>query len=483
MLKMRKILLTSLVAMFAVGVGAASAAVAPQVTSKEYVDSGLVTKANKSDVATSLLAKQNNLGNGTANQVVVAGTTAGTVSYRGIDTVVTASSDNLITSGAVKTAIAEVVSGEMGGLGALAYEDIVSSSLLGSNAVATGKIADEAVTAAKIANGTITTTQLTGSIVTSLGLADTALQSGDNVSELVNDAGYLIETDLGSAAFADTTDFDAAGSAASVNTAFETFRDRSAGFATSAQGSNADTAKGVTDNVTSNSTIAKANSALQAGADISELTNDAGYLTEADMTGYATETYVTDRTGNVSALATTATDLTGAVNEVRTTANTAKSVTDSITTNDTIAKANSALQSAAITDMEVTTNKLKSVTGGGAGITGSATDTQYASAKAVYDAIAASAYNDATLAGQVADLETAVGDMELDTTATDITGAINELVTDISGKADKATTLAGYGITDAMAKVTCADGQMLMANASGGFDCIDVATTYTGDGD
>ena len=41
----------------------------------------------------------------------------------------------------------------------------------------------------------------------------------------------------------------------------------------------------------------------------------------------------------------------------------------------------------AIANMEVTTNKLRSVSGGGAGITAGATDTQYASGKAVYDAL------------------------------------------------------------------------------------------------
>ncbi|MCL2890164.1 MAG: hypothetical protein FWF34_02825, partial [Alphaproteobacteria bacterium] len=66
-------------------------------------------------------------------------------------------------------------------------------------------------------------------------LADTALQSADI-------AGKANVADLGTAAYAATTDFDAAGSAAGVQTNLDTFQNRAAGFATSAQGALADTA-------------------------------------------------------------------------------------------------------------------------------------------------------------------------------------------------------------------------------------------------
>jgi len=42
-----------------------------------------------------------------------------------------------------------------------------------------------------IEDGTITNAMLEGSVTTSLALADSALQSGDNISDLTNDAGYL----------------------------------------------------------------------------------------------------------------------------------------------------------------------------------------------------------------------------------------------------------------------------------------------------
>ena len=109
--------------------------------------------------------------------------------------------------------------------------------------------------------------------------ADTALQSGDNVSDLVNDAGYITSisssdvttalgytpvesittgstngtlnvdgTDvsvygLGTAAYTSSTDYDAAGSATAAETAAKNYADSlGANYATAAQGIKADTA-------------------------------------------------------------------------------------------------------------------------------------------------------------------------------------------------------------------------------------------------
>lgn len=147
-------------------------------------------------------------------------------------------------------------------------------------------------------------------------LADTALQPGDNISELVNDSNYATETyvdnglstkqdvisdlstiregaslgatavqrvetgnsngsirvdgrdvavkGLGSAAYTESTDYDVAGSASTAEANAKDYADSlSSNYATSAQGALADTA-------------------LQPNDDISELNNDVGYITGID---------------------------------------------------------------------------------------------------------------------------------------------------------------------------------------------------------
>ncbi len=101
-------------------------------------------------------------------------------------------------------------------------------------------------------------------------LADTALQAGDNVSELVNDAGYLRASSLNgyategyvNAEIGNITDIlDSYGNIVTHNVNE---------FATAAQGAKADTA-------------------LQPNDNISELTNDVGYVTSAAIpTNYVT---------------------------------------------------------------------------------------------------------------------------------------------------------------------------------------------------
>ena len=112
-------------------------------------------------------------------------------------------------------------------------------------------------------------------------LADTALQPGDNISELVNDAEYATTSELseGLSEKQDTiSDLDTirndAQNGASAYSTIQSYGDivtyDADNFATSAQGSLADTA-------------------LQPNDNISELNNDAGYITSSAIpTNYVT---------------------------------------------------------------------------------------------------------------------------------------------------------------------------------------------------
>lgn len=121
-------------------------------------------------------------------------------------------------------------------------------------------------------------------------LADTALQAGDNITELVNNAGYLRASSLNgyategyvNAEIGNITDIlDSYGNIVTHNVNE---------FATAAQGAKADTA-------------------LQSGDNISELTNDVNYATESfveDKIEDVTDTFGDIVTHNVSEFATSA---------------------------------------------------------------------------------------------------------------------------------------------------------------------------------
>ena len=118
--------------------------------------------------------------------------------------------------------------------------------------------ADDAAARSELGLGSAATSN-TGDFATSIqgGKADTALQSGDNVSTLTNDAGYLTTAP--------------AAPVDSVNTQ------------TGAVVLDADD---ISDSATTNKfatqiELNKANSALQSGDNVSALNNDAGYLTTA----------------------------------------------------------------------------------------------------------------------------------------------------------------------------------------------------------
>lgn len=98
----------------------------------------------------------------------------------------------------------------------------ISATIVAGSITAT-ELAANAVTTAKIANGNVTLEKLATDIQTSLGKADSALQASDiaeggaNGTISVKGANVAVKG-LGSAAYANTDDFDAAGTAASVAT-------------------------------------------------------------------------------------------------------------------------------------------------------------------------------------------------------------------------------------------------------------------------
>jgi len=92
-------------------------------------------------------------------------------------------------------------------------------------------------------------------------LADSAVQPGDNISDLANDAGYITVAEVPSVPV--TSVAGKTGDVTLIKADITDFND--ADYATAAQGATADTA-------------------LQPGDNISELSNDSGYITDAGVT-------------------------------------------------------------------------------------------------------------------------------------------------------------------------------------------------------
>src|SRR5699024_7844386 len=91
----------------------------------------------------------------------------------------------------------------------------------------------------------------------------TALQDGDSISRMDNDVGYITIDDIPVRSVSGKT-----GDVELFKSDIADFDESD--YATSVQGD-------------------KADSALQSGDNVSELNNDAGYLTDADMSDYVTE--------------------------------------------------------------------------------------------------------------------------------------------------------------------------------------------------
>ena len=95
----------------------------------------------------------------------------------------------------------------------------IGTTELANSAVTTAKIADSNVTTAKIADENVTKGKLSTAVQASLDLADSAVQSvveGSANGTISVDGTNVAVHGLGSAAYANTTAFDAAGTAASL---------------------------------------------------------------------------------------------------------------------------------------------------------------------------------------------------------------------------------------------------------------------------
>lgn len=152
----------------------------------------------------------------------------------------------------------------------------ISASIV-AGSIGTTELADLAITTAKIAEGNVTKAKLSTEVQNSLGLADSAVQlvtAGTNNGTISVDGEEVSVAGLKSAAFAETSAFDAAGAAAQALTdakadaktkadaalaSAKSYADGLAGnYATAAQGAKADTALQAADITTgsANGTIA-----------------------------------------------------------------------------------------------------------------------------------------------------------------------------------------------------------------------------------
>ena len=115
----------------------------------------------------------------------------------------------------------------------------ISASIV-AGSIGTTELADLAVTTVKIAEGNVTKSKLSTEVQTSLGLADSAVQSiaaGTNNGTISVDGTEVSVTGLKSAAFADTSAFDAAGTAETkANAALESAKTYADGLNTAMDG-------------------------------------------------------------------------------------------------------------------------------------------------------------------------------------------------------------------------------------------------------
>lgn len=104
------------------------------------------------------------------------------------------------------------------------------SATIVAGSIGTTELADNAVVTAKIADGNVTKVKLSTAVQASLDLADSALQKADITTGSANGTIAVEGTDvaiagLKSAAFVETTAFDAQGSAAAVQGALDNYKE------------------------------------------------------------------------------------------------------------------------------------------------------------------------------------------------------------------------------------------------------------------
>jgi SepF-like predicted cell division protein (DUF552 family) len=148
----------------------------------------------------------------------------------------------------------------------------ISASIV-AGSIGTTEITDSAIVTAKIADKNVTLDKLADAVQTSLGKADSALQSkdiatgGDNGTISVSGTDVAVKG-LASAAYAETTDFDAAGSAGTAETNAKSYADGlaknydAAGAASTAEQNAKDYADGLASNydAAGSATTAESNS-------------------------------------------------------------------------------------------------------------------------------------------------------------------------------------------------------------------------------
>ena len=406
----KKLVLTSLVAIFAVS---AAHAANPVIASKDYVDSGLVQKQNKLPSAQQAAA---------SGKVAIWGATGSTTGTKDIVTAkggIVSGSTALVEAGAVADKIADVALAAVGTLTASDGIDYNSG---------TGNFSLDAATQ------------------TSLGLADTSLQPGDIAATITGTDNTTVAgekavkdyvTGLG---YQTATDVSSYVSGLGYQTATGV-----GGIITTELGTGG-SIKGAIDTAISGiSEYDDGALSARVGA-LEDEFDTGGRVTNLENAGFQNSTQVSTAISSAIASSITGTDNTKAAGE--------KAVKDYVTTAISAAAYNDTALSGRVTTLE---GKVGDSTAGLVKDTADLKTTVGNSSAGLVKDVAdlkAAGYQTATDVGNIIDTELDTGGV--------IKGAID---TAVAGKIDNPE---------------CNAGQMLMANAGGGFDCIDIETgTYS----
>jgi hypothetical protein len=154
---------------------------------------------------------------------------------------------------------------------------------------------------------------LTAAVHASLALADSAVQPGDNVSDLVNDAGYLTTAVLsvvpGTNITVDNTDPEnPIINATGVGSGTVTSVDVIGGVGLDASGGPVTTSGAITLDLdaATQASLALADTSTQPGDNVSTLTNDAGYVTSSGVTSVSGTAPIVSSGGATPAISITA---------------------------------------------------------------------------------------------------------------------------------------------------------------------------------